>query len=156
MAISICSRLGSPLISRNFSKISHSRLEQLLNHFTQALSANQQHSYVETEDGLFVFQPLSQFYLVLIATKTSNVLQHIDCLHLVGRFISNLCDSMEEQDILSKCSEIVFALDEIVISGNYDGITLPQVNSNLLMQSHEEELLELIEKVILFFIFNFY
>lgn len=140
--------MGSPIISRNFSKISQSRLEQLLNHFSQSISLNQQHSYFETEEALFVFQPLNQLILVLIATKASNVIQHLDCLHLIGRFISNSCDSLEEQEILLKFSEIILALDEIVFSGNYDNDTLPQVNSNLLMQSHEEELQELIEKVI--------
>ena len=139
--------MGSPIISRNFSKVSQSRLEQLLNSFSQSISINQQHSYIETEEALFVFQPLNQLLLVLISTKASNVLQHLDCLHLIGRYISNLCDSLEEQGILSNCSEIILALDEIVISGNYDNVTLPQVNSNILMQSHEEELQELIEKV---------
>ena len=123
-------------------------MEQLLNHFSQSISLNQQHSYVETEEALFVFQPLNQLILVLIATKASNVIQHLDCIHLIGRFVSNSCDSLEEKEILLKCYEIILALDEIVVSGNYDNVTLPQVNSNLLMQSHEEELQELIEKVI--------
>ena len=127
----------------------------MLNNFARLISSNQQHSYVETEEALFVFQPLSQMILVLIATKPSNVIQHLECLHLIGRFMSTSCDSLEEQEILANFSEIFLALDEIVACGNYDNITLPQVNSNLLMQSHEEELQELIEKVIYsLFIYN--
>lgn len=102
---------------------------------------------METEEALFVFQPINQVYLVVIASKASNVLQHVECVHLICRFISNLCDNLEESDIVSNCSEIIMALDEMLISGNFDGITLPQINSNLLMQSQEEELQELIEKV---------
>ena len=117
--------------------------------FTNSLLSNQQHSYVETEDALFVFQPLNQLYLVITATRSSNVIQYIECLHLSGRFIANLCVSLEDQEILAKGSEIILALDEIVLSGAFDSITLPQINSNLLMQSQEEELQELIEKVIL-------
>ena len=85
----------------------------------------------------------------MTATISSNVIQYIECLQLAGRFIANLCDSLEEQEILSKGSEIILALDEIVLSGTgtFDSITLPQINSNLLMQSQEEELQELIEKV---------
>lgn len=111
------------------------------------MSSNQQHSYVETEEALFVFQPLNQLYLVLIATKESNVFQYIECLHLSSRLIASLCDSLEDQEIIAKSVEIIVAFDEIVASGNFDNITLPQVNSNLLMQSQEEELQELIEKV---------
>lgn len=116
-------------------------------HFTQSLSSKQQHSYVETEEALFVFQPIGQLYLVLVASKTSNVLQHLECVHLTGRFISNSCDCLDESDIVLKCAEIIMALDEMVISGYFDGITIPQINSNLLMQSQEEELQDLIEKV---------
>lgn len=96
---------------------------------------------------MFIFQPLSQFYLVLIATKISNVLQYIDCLHLSGRYITNLCEILDVQEIVEKCGEIILALDEIVLTGFPENITLPQVNSNLLMESREEELQELIEKV---------
>lgn len=119
----------------------------MLAHFTQSLTLNQQHSYVESEEALFAFQPINQLYLVLIASKGSNVLQHLECVQLICRFISNLCDNLEEQEIVSKFSEIILALDEMVISGTFDGITLPQIISNLLMQSQEEELQELIEKV---------
>ena len=66
---------------------------------------------------------------------------------MVGRYSSSLCDSLEDQEIVSKSSEIILALDEIVICGNFDLITLPQINSNLVMQSQEEELQELVEKV---------
>ena len=98
---------------------------------------------------MFVFQPLNQLYLVMTATKLSNAIQYIECLHLAGRFIASLCGSLEDQEILSKGAEILLALDEIVLSGTgtFDSITLPQINSNLHMQSHEEELQELIEKV---------
>lgn len=84
----------------------------------------------------------------MTATKFSNVIEYIECLHLAGRFISNLCVAMDESEVLSNGSEIILALDEIIISGSFDNITLPQINSNLLMQSHEEELQELIEKVL--------
>lgn len=115
--------------------------------FTNSLTLSQQHSYVEIEEALFVFQPLNQLYLVMTATRSSNVIQYIECVHLAGRFIANLCDSLQDQEILAKGSEIILALDEIVLAGTFDCVTLPQINSNLLMQSQEEELQELIEKV---------
>jgi len=54
---------------------------------------------------------------------------------------------LDETEIVEKYSEIIFALDEIVLASDPGSITLPQVNSNLLMESREEELQELIEKV---------
>lgn len=122
----------------------------MLSHFIYSLSSSQQHSYVETEEALFVFQPLNQLYLVLIATKSSNVFQCIECLQLTGRLIASLCDSLEDDEIITKGADIIFAFDEIAASGNFDSTTLPQINSNLLMQSKEEELQELIEKVLRF------
>lgn len=75
------------------------------------------------------------------------MLQDIECLHLAGRLISSLCDSYEELAISNKHTEIIFAIDEIILNGIPEYITLPQINSNLLMESREEELQELIEKV---------
>lgn len=135
--------------------MSFSRLEQLLSRFTQSISSTQQHSYVENSEAIFVFQPLNQMYLVLIAAKSANVLQCIECLHLVGRYLTGLLGNLDENEVLSKVSEIIFGLDEIVQLGIFNGITIPQITSNLIMHSQEEELQELIEKVrdLLFLIF---
>ena len=75
------------------------------------------------------------------------MIQDIECLHLAGRLISSLCDSYEETAISNKHIEIIFAIDEIILNGTCEYLTLPQINSNLLMESREEELQELIEKV---------
>ena len=145
--MAICTRLGTPVLSRNFVKISHARLETLLSSFIRSLSLNQQHSYFENDQVRFVFLPLGQLYLVLITSKKSNMIQDIECLHLAGRLISSLCDSYEETAISNKHIEIIFAIDEIILNGTCEYLTLPQINSNLLMESREEELQELIEKV---------
>lgn len=145
--MAICTRLGSPIFARNYIAISQARLEGLLAAFPRLLQPGQQHSFVENEEARFVFQPLDQLYLVLITTKTSNLLQDLELLRLAGRIISHTCGSTEEADILENYAELLFGFDEIVTACHGEQVTLPQIISNLAMESQEEALQELIEKV---------
>ena len=95
----------------------------------------------------FLFQPLDQLYLVLLTPKASNLLQDLETLQLASRVVSHLCGSGEEVDILEAFGDLLFAFDEIVTATYADQITLPQITSNLAMESQEEALQELIEKV---------
>lgn len=154
VSISICTRLGNPIICRNYLGISQSRLESLLSSFPRSLSPGQQHSFVETREARFVFQPLEQFFLVLITSKASNLFQDLETLHLANRIILNTCSSLDETSFLEQSFELSFAFDEIVSCGYSENITLPQITSNLVMESQEEVLQELVEKVTFYYIIN--
>lgn len=128
--------------------IPQSRLEALLLAFPRLLSPGQQHSFVENDEARFVFQPLQDgLYLLLLTTKTSNLLADLECLQLASRVVSHLCEEGREADILDGYAELMFAFDEIVTATQAETLTLPQIITNLAMESQEEALQELIEKV---------
>jgi hypothetical protein len=137
------------VICRNYVSIPFSRLEGLLSAFPRLISPSQQHSYVETAEARYLFQSLDQFFLVLITSKTSNLLKDLEVLRLAGRIVASQCPQIEESSLLRRYSDIVFAFDEIVTFGQREQITMPQVTANLAMESAEEALQELIEKVLL-------
>ncbi len=128
--------------------ISQSRLEGLLLSFPRLLSPGQQHSFVESEEARFLFQPLQdQIYLVLLTTKTSNLLADLETLQLASRVVFHLCEEGREADILDAFADLMFAFDELVTATQAETLTLPQITTNLAMESQEEALQELIEKV---------
>ena len=52
-----------------------------------------------------------------------------------------------EEKISEHCFELIFAFDEVLTAGGYrEPITLPQIRSNLEMESHEERLHEMIKQ----------
>ena len=139
--------LRTAVLSRQFREMAGSRIEALLASFPKLINSGSQHTFVETDSVRYVYQPLEDLYMILLTTKNSNILQDIDTLHLLARAVSDRCHSLDEQDVLLSCFEILEAFDEIVTLGYRENVTLSQVRTMLEMDSHEERIHEIIERV---------
>lgn len=147
LAASICTRGGKPLLSRQFRDISKDRITALLANFPSLISnSSSQHTTVEDENVRYVYQPLEEFYIVLISNKTSNILQDIDTLHLFASAVSNLLRNIDEREIFDCAFDIIDAFDEIINMGYKENLTISQVQTFLEMHSHEEKIQEIIER----------
>ncbi|KAI5950681.1 RET2 [Candida theae] len=147
LAASICTRGGKPLLSRQFRDISKDRITALLANFPSLISNSaSQHTTVEDENVRYVYQPLEEFYIVLISNKTSNILQDIDTLHLFASAVSNLLRNVDEREIFDSAFDIIDAFDEIINMGYKENLTISQVQTFLEMHSHEEKIQEIIER----------
>lgn len=124
-----------------------SRVEALLASFPKLISAGSQHTSVETDAVRYVYQPLEDLYMILITTKSSNILQDIDSLHLFARTVADICRGHDERDILRNSFELLGAFDEIVSLGYRENVSLAQIRSIMEMESHEEKIQEIIERV---------
>jgi hypothetical protein len=147
LAASICTRGGKALLSRQFRDVTKDRITALLANFPSLISnSGSQHTTVEDEHVRYVYQPLEEFYIVLITTKHSNILQDIDTLHLFASTVSNMLRVVDEREIFENAFQILSAFDEIINLGFKENLTLSQVQTFLEMDSHEEKIQEIIER----------
>lgn len=149
LAASICTRGGKAVLSRQFREIARSRIEALLASFPKLADSGTQHTIVEQDNVRFVYQPLDELYIVLITNRQSNILQDIDSLHLFAQVTTSICKSLEEREILRNAFELLSAFDELVTLGYRENLTLSQIKTFLEMESHEERIQEIIERVCL-------
>lgn len=88
--------------------------------------------------------------MVLITNRQSNILQDIDSLHLFAQVTTSICKSLDEREILRNAFELLSAYDELVTLGYRENLSLSQIKTFLEMESHEERIQEIIERVLSF------
>ncbi len=149
--------------------MSRIRIEGLLAAFPKLVGSGKQHTFVETENVRYVYQPMEAsrisrlssrgrhamaplllaqgLYLLLITNKQSNILEDLDTLRLLSKIVPEFAMSYEEDDIVKQAFELVSAFDEVISLGHKENISVMQVKQNCEMESHEEKLHKMIIQV---------
>jgi hypothetical protein len=73
--------------------------------------------------------------------------------------VPDVCKSSNEDEVSKKCFDLVFAFDEAVSLGYKESVTIAQIRTFVEMDSHEERIHDLVQKVLSFvrcrlFVFN--
>ncbi|KXZ43255.1 hypothetical protein GPECTOR_96g721 [Gonium pectorale] len=144
LAASIVSKTGKPLVSRQYMDMSRIRIEGLLAAFPKLVGTGKQHTFVETENVRYIYQPMEGLYLLLITNKQSNILEDLETLRLLSKLVPEFSQSLEEDMVAAKAFELIFAFDEVISLGHKENITVQQAKQNCEMESHEEKLHKLI------------
>merc|ERR1712226_1639306 len=147
LAAAVCTKSGKALLSRQFVEMNKARIEGLLAAFPKLMPAGvKQHTFVETESVRYVYQPAEKVYVLLITTKTSNILEDLETLRLFARVVPEYCRSMEESEIIENAFQIIFAFDEIVALGYRESVNLAQIRTSVEMDSHEEKVYQAVRQ----------
>ncbi|KAL3846037.1 hypothetical protein ACJIZ3_003440 [Penstemon smallii] len=144
LAASIISKSGKALVSRQFVDMSHIRVEGYLAAFPKLVGTGKQHTYVETENVRYVYQPIEILYLVLVTNKQSNILEDLETLRLLSKLVPEYSYSLDEEGIGRAAFEILCAFDEAVSLGHNENVTVAQVKQYCEMESQEEKLHKLV------------
>lgn len=86
--------LITALVSRQFVDMSRIRIEGLLAAFPKLVGTGKQHTYVETENVRYVYQPIEALYLLLVTNKQSNILEDLETLRLLSKLVSFSASSL--------------------------------------------------------------
>ncbi|XP_051145244.1 coatomer subunit delta [Andrographis paniculata] len=144
LAASIISKTGKVLVSRQFVDMSRIRIEGYLAAFPKLVGTGKQHTYVETENVRYVYQPIETLYLLLVTNKQSNILEDLETLRLLSKLVPEYSYSLDEEGIGKTAFEILFAFDEVISLGHKENVTVAQVKQYCEMESHEERLHKLV------------
>ena len=74
-------------MARQFVDMARIRIEGLLAAFPKLVGTGKQHTFVETENVRYVYQPLEGLYLLLVTNKQRNILEDLDTLRLLSKLV---------------------------------------------------------------------
>lgn len=91
LSAGIVNKQGRIILARQFVDVSRTRIESLLSAFPRLLetAVNSQVTFIDADTVRYVYQPLEEFYLVLVTTTTSNIVEDLATLQLMRRLISD-------------------------------------------------------------------
>ncbi|CAG7911971.1 unnamed protein product [Brassica rapa] len=144
LAASIVSKSGKVLVSRQYVDMSRIRIEGLLAAFPKLVGMGKQHTYIETDNVRYVYQPIEALFLLLVTTKQSNILEDLDTLRMLSKLVPEYSMSLDEDGIGRAAFELIFAFDEVISLGHKESVTVAQVKQYCEMESHEEKLHKLV------------
>lgn len=140
LAASVVTKSGKALVSRQFVDMSRIRIEGYLAAFPKLVGIGKQHTYIETENVRYIYQPIESLYLLLVTNKQSNILEDLETLRLLSKLVPEYCYSLDEEGVCKTAFELIFAFDEVISLGHKENVTVAQVKQYCEMESHEERL----------------
>lgn len=146
IAAAVCTKAGKTIVSRQFVEMTKARIEGLLAAFPKLIPTGTQHTFVETDSVRYVYQPLERFYMLLITTRASNILEDLETLRLFARVVPEYCRTLEENEIIENAFNLIFAFDEIVALGYRESVNLSQIRTFVEMDSHEEKVYQAVRQ----------
>ena len=139
LSVVICDKRAKIIFARQFFNISRMDLEEYIIQFSRGVDSCKEITHFESDKVRYIFIPIDTFYLILITTKNSNIIEDTEILKLIYRLIQDLCNSINQESIVENAFEIMLGIDDIVSLGYRNSVNLGQIKQYLQMESAEEK-----------------
>ena len=135
----ICNKNAKIIFARQFVKMTRMELEEHIVHFSRNIDTCNDTTHLESDKARYLFIPVENLFLVLITSKSSNIIEDIEIIKLIYRLVQDLCGVMSESSISSNAFELLMGIDDIVGMGYRNSVSIAQVKQYMLMDSQEEK-----------------
>lgn len=143
LSAGIVDRGGVIYVARQYSEMTKSKVEALYTAFPRLIQKGKQHTVIETNEIRYIYQPINDFYSVLLTDKHSNILEDIKTLRLVVGAINEYASLgkglVTEDSITRSRFDLLFVFDEIICMGVRQIDNLAQLRTVMEMKSEEEK-----------------
>jgi len=135
----ICNKNAKIIFARQFLQMSRLELEEHIVHFSRNIDNCKDATNIESDKARYLFIPIENLFLVLITSKSSNIIEDTEIIKLIYRLVQDICGNISEGSIVSNAFELILGIDDIVCLGYRNSINIPQIKQLLLMDSAEEK-----------------
>ena len=140
LSVVICSKSAKIIFARQFIRMTRMELEEHIVQFSRNIDSYKEITHFESDKVRFIFIPIDSYFLILITSKNSNIIEDTEILKLIYRLIQDLCQGQINYDsIIENSYEIMLGIDDIACLGYRNGINIAQVKQFLQMESLEEK-----------------
>lgn len=150
LSAAVTTKAGKVVLSRQYRELSRIRIEGLLAAFPKLIGTDRQHTYVETDNVRYVYQPVETLYVLLITTRNSNIVEDLETLRLLGKILPEYSPRygvVDEESVMESAFDIIYSFDEVLDWGGMrENIDLQQIATFTEMYSHEERLVKMLQE----------
>ena len=138
LSLVICTKRAKIIFARQFVEMTRIQLEEYIVQFSRNIDTFKEITQFESESVRYIFIPIEEFFLILITSNNSNVIEDSNILKLVYRLLQDICGVITTESILDNAFEIMMGLDDIVTLGYRNEVNLMQLKQYIKMESAEE------------------
>ena len=138
LSLLICTKRAKIIFARQFVEMTRIQLEEYIVQFSRNIDSFKEITQFESESVRYIFIPIEEFFLILITSNNSNVIEDSNILKLVYRLLQDICGVITTESILDNAFEIMMGLDDIVTLGYRNEVNIAQLKQYRKMESAEE------------------
>lgn len=139
MSIVICSKTAKVIFARQFVPMTRRELEEYVVQFSRGIDSCKDITHFESDKVRYLFIPIDTFFLILITSRTSNIIEDTEILKLIYRLVQDVCGAVDYESITKNAFELMMGVDDIVCLGYRSGANIAQVKQYMQMESLEEK-----------------
>ena len=137
LSLVICTKRAKIIFARQFVEMTRIQLEEYIVQFSRNIDSFKEITQFESESVRYIFIPIEEFFLILITSNNSNVIEDSNILKLVYRLLQDICGVITTESILDNAFEIMMGLDDIVTLGYRNEVNLMQLKQYIKQKEME-------------------